>query len=200
MKPCCSSIASWVLLLQLVVGSVNAGSDASSFVPSRATTIVQTKEDNDRQNKRQQKSHTERRATTHHLSRTLARTRAGGQVSKSSSSSSTFRRLLPNLDEVDKSIVATLLPLSLVFAIFPLTQALDLFWVNRLGDTLAVAGQAAANQVYNSAFWLFAFLPSVTATLVSKSHAAGDLGKTQENVCQALLMACLLYTSPSPRD
>jgi Na+-driven multidrug efflux pump len=95
-------------------------------------------------------------------------------------------------DHVDRLIFRTTLPLSTVFAIIPIVSALDLFWVNRLGDTLAVAGQAAANQVYNSAFWLFAFLPTITATLVSKSHASGDIEKTQDSVCQAMLFSLLI--------
>jgi hypothetical protein len=100
---------------------------------------------------------------------------------------------LPKLfDDVDRLIFATALPLSAVFAIIPITSALDLFWVNRLGDALAVAGQAAANQVFNSAFWLFAFLPTITATLVSKSHASGDIEQTQDAVCQALLFSLLI--------
>jgi Na+-driven multidrug efflux pump len=74
----------------------------------------------------------------------------------------------------------------------PLASAADLFWVNRLGNTLAVAGQAAANQVYSSGFWLFAFLPTVTATLVSKTHASGDLEGTQDAVCQALFFGMLI--------
>lgn len=96
------------------------------------------------------------------------------------------------ITEVDKQIFVTTLPLSAIFAIMPLASAIDLFWVNRLGNTLAVAGQAAANQVYSSAFWLFAFLPSVTATLVSQTHANGDLEGTQDAVCQALLFGMLI--------
>jgi hypothetical protein len=102
------------------------------------------------------------------------------------------KRLWRGFDAMDKEIFATALPLSAVFAIIPFAGALDLFWLNRLGDALAVAGQAAANQVYNSAFWLFAFLPMVTATLVSKSHASGDIEKTQEAVGQALLFAVFI--------
>ena len=94
--------------------------------------------------------------------------------------------------EVDKLIFSTTLPLSTVFAIIPIASTLNLFWVNRLGDALAVAGQAAANQVYNSAFWLFAFLPTITATLVSKSHASGDIDQTQDSVCQAMIFALLI--------
>jgi hypothetical protein len=102
------------------------------------------------------------------------------------------KRFWTGFDAMNKEIFATALPLSAVFAIIPFAGALDLFWVNRLGDALAVAGQAAANQVYNSAFWLFAFLPMVTATLVSKSHASGDIEKTQEAVGQALLFAVFI--------
>ena len=32
--------------------------------------------------------------------------------------------------------------------------------MNRMGNALAVAGQAAANQVFNTAFWMVSFLPS----------------------------------------
>jgi MatE len=95
-------------------------------------------------------------------------------------------------DHVDRLIFKTTLPLSTVFAIIPIVGALDLFWVNRLGDTLALAGQAAANQVFNSAFWLFSFLPTITATLVSKSHASGDVEQTQDSVCQAVLFSLLI--------
>jgi hypothetical protein len=89
-------------------------------------------------------------------------------------------------DELDRRLLKIALPLTATFAINPLVQAMDLFWVNRLGDALAVAGQAAANQVYGSSFWLFSFLPSVTATLVSKKYASGDYEGTQDAVCQAL--------------
>jgi hypothetical protein len=105
---------------------------------------------------------------------------------------STEKPRLRRITEMDKQIFITALPLSAIFAIIPLASAIDLFWVNRLGSTLAVAGQAAANQVYSSAFWLFAFLPSVTATLVSKTHANGDLEGTQDAVCQALFFGMLI--------
>jgi hypothetical protein len=95
-------------------------------------------------------------------------------------------------DDLDKLIFTTALPLSAIFAIMPLTSAMDLFWVSRLGDALAVAGQSAANQVFNSAFWLFAFLPSVTATLVSKRNASGDVEGVQDAVCQALLFSVFI--------
>jgi MATE family multidrug resistance protein len=82
--------------------------------------------------------------------------------------------------------------LSAIFAIMPVAMSTNLFWVNRLGNTLAVAGQSAANQVFSSFFWLVSFLPSVTATMVSKSYASGDTEATQDAVCQALLFAIVI--------
>ena len=48
--------------------------------------------------------------------------------------------------------------------------------------------QAAANQVFSSAFWIVSVLPSVTATLVSKANAKGDKEELQDAVCQALIV------------
>jgi hypothetical protein len=66
----------------------------------------------------------------------------------------------PCFDELDRRLIGVSLPVIANFAINPLIGAVDLFWVNRMGNALAVAGQAAANQVFNSAFWLVSFLPS----------------------------------------
>lgn len=63
-------------------------------------------------------------------------------------------------DELDKQLIKIALPCIANFAINPLIGAVDLFWISRMGNSLAVAGQAAANQVFNSAFWLTSFLPS----------------------------------------
>ena len=66
----------------------------------------------------------------------------------------------PSFDALDDRLMKIALPCMLNFAINPLIGAVDLFWVNRMGNALAVAGQSAANQVFNSAFWLASFLPS----------------------------------------
>lgn len=60
-----------------------------------------------------------------------------------------------------------------------------------MGNALAVAGQAAANQVFNSAFWLASFLPSVTATFVSTENAAGNQEGVQDAICQAMFVGIL---------
>jgi MATE family multidrug resistance protein len=78
------------------------------------------------------------------------------------------------------------------FMITPLVGANDLFWTNRMGNPLAVAGMAAANQVYNTGFWLASFLPSVTATIVGKENAKKNEEGVQDAVCQALFVAILI--------
>lgn len=56
---------------------------------------------------------------------------------------------------------------------------------------MPLSGQAAANQVFNSAFWLASFLPSVTATFVSTENAAGNQEGVQDALCQALFVGML---------
>lgn len=93
----------------------------------------------------------------------------------------------PQFDDLDKRMMKIALPCIANFAINPLIGAVDLFWVNRMSNALAVAGQAAANQVFSSAFWIVSVLPSVTATLVSKANAKGDEEEVQDAVSQALV-------------
>jgi len=95
-------------------------------------------------------------------------------------------------DELDKQLIKIALPCIANFAINPLIGAVDLFWISRMGNSLAVAGQAAANQVFNSAFWLTSFLPSVTATLVAKESANGSKDGVQDAVCQAFFVGALM--------
>ena len=66
----------------------------------------------------------------------------------------------PCMDELDKSLIKISLPVIANFAIAPLVGTIDLFFINQMGNALAVAGQAAANQVFGSVFWLTSFLPS----------------------------------------
>ena len=80
--------------------------------------------------------------------------------SSQSEDSSTQPGFWPNGDALDKKLMKIAIPMICVFMVTPLMGAVDLFWVNRMGNPLAVAGQAASNQVYNTAFWLASFLPS----------------------------------------
>lgn len=98
----------------------------------------------------------------------------------------------PRLDNLDRRLIKVSLPVIANFAINPLIGAVDLFWVNRMGDALAVAGQAAANQVFNSMFFLTSFLPAITATLVSRQNAAGNKEGVQEAVGEALFVGIFM--------
>ena len=55
--------------------------------------------------------------------------------------------LWPCMDEMDRNLIKIGVPCIANFAINPLIGAVDLFWINRMANPLAVAGQAAANQV-----------------------------------------------------
>lgn len=113
------------------------------------------------------------------------------------STQSAYDRVWPCGDQLDQKLIKIALPCIANFAINPLVGAVDLFWINRMGNTLAVAGQAAANQIFSSAFWLTSFLPSVTATLVAKEFAKGSEEGVQDSICQALLIGCLVATCGS---
>ena len=101
-------------------------------------------------------------------------------------------RAWPCGDALDRKLIKIALPCIANFAINPLVGAVDLFWINRMGNTLAVAGQAAANQIFSSAFWLTSFLPSVTATLVAKEYAKGSEEGVQDAVSQALIVGAIV--------
>jgi len=95
-------------------------------------------------------------------------------------------------DKLDMNLIKIALPCIANFAINPLIGAVDLFWINRMGNPLAIAGQAAANQIFSAAFWLTSFLPSVTCILVAKEKAKGNEEGVQDAVCQALFIGFLL--------
>ena len=133
---------------------------------------------------------------------------------------------LPCGDALDKRILALAIPAVLNFAILPLVGAVDTWWVGRMKEALALAGQAASNQVFSSSFWFISFLPSVITPLVAKAVGSGDTEAVKDRVGEAMFLGtvmgilgsmslicfpslalnmvlpqgCLLYTSPSPRD
>ena len=113
-----------------------------------------------------------------HLSRkTECRINSRSNGRKSSSDVGTAPSVLPCFDELDKKLIQILIPMIVSFSITPLVGANDLFWTNRMGNPLAVAGLAASNQVYKTGFWLASFLPTVTSTLVSKENAKKNMRK-----------------------
>ena len=102
-----------------------------------------------------------------------------------------------NLDAMDKMIISNTLPLVGLAAIVPILQSIELFWVNQLGDTLAVSAQSAANTLYQFSFGLISFLPNVTATLVSRNFAKNDLEKTERTIITALSFGLLASSAIS---
>ena len=104
-------------------------------------------------------------------------------VQKSASSSS---------KEMDKLILATLLPSIVNLMVVPLVNSVDTFWVGRMGNALALAGQAAANQAFFSLFFLISFLPTITAPLVAEAIGANDEEAATDRVCEALFLSNLL--------
>lgn len=98
----------------------------------------------------------------------------------------------PCFDQLDRDVLKLAVPSIANFAISPLIGAVDLFWVGRMGDALCLAGQSAANQVFNSAFWLFSFLPTITAPYVAKAHARKNNEEVQNLVCQAMVLGAIV--------
>jgi putative MATE family efflux protein len=112
--------------------------------------------------------------------------------------SSRFLEALPaiatknKLDETDKTILKAALPSMLNMAVVPIVNAVDTLYVGRLGITLALAGQAAANQAFFSLFFLVSFLPTITAPRVAAAVGSGDMEDAKEKVCEAIFLSNFL--------
>ena len=94
----------------------------------------------------------------------------------------------PRFSNLDHTLMKLSVPAILNFAVIPLVGAIDLFWVGRMGNPLALAGQSAANQVFSSAFWIISFLPSVAVPLISKYSAQGNKKMAEETISQSMII------------
>ena len=104
-----------------------------------------------------------------------------------------WREALPNGgDALDRHVLGVALPSMVNLAVIPLVGAVDTFWVGRMGDALALAGQGAANQCFFSVYFLIAFIPTITAPLVAKAAGSGNTKAAAERVCEALFLANVL--------
>jgi putative MATE family efflux protein len=101
-------------------------------------------------------------------------------------------KLWPCGDALDKRIVAIALPAIVNFALIPLVGAADTFWVGRMRNAQALAGQSAANQVFSSSFWIISFLPSIITPLIAIAAGSGDKAKMQETVGDAIFVGSIL--------
>ena len=95
-------------------------------------------------------------------------------------------------DSLDARIFTLALPAFINFLILPVTGAVDLFFIGKLGSALAAAGQAAANQVYSTAALLTNVLPVVTVPLVAKAYAAGDEEEVKRQVGGSIFLSLVL--------
>tara|TARA_B110001452_G_scaffold26858_1_gene21067 strand:- start:6182 stop:7471 length:1290 start_codon:yes stop_codon:yes gene_type:complete len=75
------------------------------------------------------------------------------------------------------------------FLILPITQATDLFWVGRMNEALAIAGQAATNQIYSTVSMVTSTIPTILAPRVAKAYAANDMEEVQQAVGESLVMS-----------
>lgn len=76
-------------------------------------------------------------------------------------------------------------------AVVPLVNSVDTFWVGQMGDALALAGQAAANQAFFTLFFLVNYLPTITAPMIASAVGSGDSDKAQQRVCESLFLSNL---------
>lgn len=103
-----------------------------------------------------------------------------------------WRQCIPQRGPLDREILGVALPSMINLAVIPIVGAVDTFWIGRMGDALALAGQGAANQAFFSTFFLIAFIPTITAPLVAKAAGAGDIEGARARVCEALFLANVL--------
>jgi Na+-driven multidrug efflux pump len=103
-----------------------------------------------------------------------------------------YRNLIPTMDALDKRIIATALPSMVNLAVVPIVNAVDTFWVGRMGVALALAGQGAANQAFFTLFFLINYLPTITAPLVATAVGSGDNDLARRRVCESLFLTSLL--------
>ena len=103
-----------------------------------------------------------------------------------------FISAFPRGDDLDVKIFSLALPAMLNLVIIPLTSAVDMYYIGKMNNALAIAGSAAACQVYNSIFWVLSFLPLLVSPLVARSHAKGDTDATTEHITESLVIAGII--------
>ena len=128
--------------------------------------------------------------SSHQLERKrTTRPRLTGAAPPPPQPSQRLREAVPCGDDLDRRIVTVAVPSIANLAVAPLVGAVDTFWVGRMGDALALAGQGAANTCFFAVFFLVAFIPTVTAPLVARAAGEGDMESAKKRICEALYLA-----------
>ncbi|GAX10910.1 hypothetical protein FisN_4Hh139 [Fistulifera solaris] len=94
--------------------------------------------------------------------------------------------------DLDRVILNTAIPSIINMVAVPVVNAVDTFWVGRLGIALALAGQAAANQAFFTIYFLVNYLPTITAPLVASAVGSGNEEEARNRVCESLFLSNLL--------
>jgi putative MATE family efflux protein len=105
-----------------------------------------------------------------------------------------FWKALPRMDSLDRRILRTAIPTMINMAAVPVVNAVDTFWVGRLGMVLTLAGQAAANNAFFTLYFLVSFLPTLTAPKVAEAivqSSNDDRHVARERVSEALFLSVL---------
>ena len=96
------------------------------------------------------------------------------------------------LSSLDIKVLGTAIPSMINLAVVPLVNAVDTFWVGRMGIALALAGQAAANQAFFTLYFLINYIPTMTAPLVAAAVGSGEKDEAQAHVCESLFLSNML--------
>jgi hypothetical protein len=177
---------SFVLAIGVLLALCSVGSGYRAVNGARAPqtpTHLQLK--HPKQPMKQQKQHYYTRL------RTSAVASSGVEPSKEAS----YPAMIPRNDALDKVISKLTVPAVLNLAILPLVGAADTFWVGRMGDAFCLAGQGAANQIFNSAFWICSFLPNIVTPLIAKAAGSGDQEEVRLRVNEAFFVAAIMGNS-----
>jgi Na+-driven multidrug efflux pump len=104
-----------------------------------------------------------------------------------------FQAALPGSQSgLDKLILSTSIPSMINLAVVPIVNSVDTFWVGRMGNALALAGQTAANQAFFTIFFLVTYLPTITAPLVAAAVGSGNQEEARNRVCESIFLSNLL--------
>lgn len=96
------------------------------------------------------------------------------------------------LSSLDTRVLGTAIPSMINLAVVPLVNAVDTFWVGRMGVALALAGQAAANQAFFTLYFLINYIPTMTAPLVASAVGSKQTDQAQARVCESLFLSNVL--------
>jgi len=84
------------------------------------------------------------------------------------------------------------IPSMLNLMVVPLVNSVDTYHVGRLADPLALAAQSAANQCFHSAYFMAAFLPTITAPSAARAIGERDWDGARDRVCEGLFLSNVL--------